>query len=122
MLFELAVAPVSLEVIEVWWAGSPSATAGNANPGGASGADAAYAGSAGDSPADSIRQCKFIGPFICTADATTVVQYQMVGVLNARTVDRYGMPIVVNQTGQALVADAVEMLIALIPLQGIVSD
>ncbi len=113
--FEFAVAPVSREMVEVWWAGSPSTTAGNANPGGTSGADAAYTGTAGDSIDDSIQQLQFIGSLIATADATAVVQYQTIGTLEL--IYRFGMPVVFNRTSQAFVADAVEMYVALIPLR-----
>ncbi len=43
---EADVAPTAGELIEIYWAESPHATAGNANPGGTSGADAAYTGTA----------------------------------------------------------------------------
>lgn len=111
---EFDVAPTSGEVVSLWWAGSPSATAGNANPGGTSGADAAYTGTAGDSLDDSIRQLQHLGNLIATADAATTVQFQQIGVVSL--VPRYGMPVVYNQTGQALEGDAVEMYVALIPL------
>lgn len=118
--FELAVAPVSGEVLELYWAESPSSTAGNANPGGTTGADAAYSGTAGDSLADSVLQLIHIGNFICTADATTVVQYQTIGFL--RKILRYGMPVVKNEAGQALHSDAVEMYIALVPMEFVIED
>jgi len=120
MALEYAVAPASGEVAELYWAESPSATAGNANPGGASGADAAYTGTAGDSIADSVKQLTLIGTMVLTADATAVVQYQTIGVLSPTM--RYGMPVVKNEGGQALHNDAAEMYVALIPIQGVVTD
>ena len=110
---EMDVAATSGEVIEFWWAESPSATAGNANPGGTSGADAAYTGTAGDSLADSILQLRPLGSLIATADIATTVQYQTIGMLVAPL--RYGMPVVLNSTGQAFEGDAVTMYVALVP-------
>jgi len=111
---EYAVAPASGVVLSIYWASSPSGTAANANPGGTSGSDAAYTGTAGDSLADSLLQLQFVGDMILTADATTVVQYQEIGLLE--DILRYGMPVVMNSGGQALHSDAVEMYVALIPL------
>lgn len=111
---EFATPPVSDEAVEVWWAGSPSATAANANPGGTTGSDAAYTGTAGDSLDDSLKQLLSTGALTVTADATTVVQYAPIGVLT--DIPRYGMPVVDNNTSDALHSDAVEMYIALLPL------
>lgn len=111
---EFAVAPASGEVVEFYWAPSPSATAATANPGGVTGSDADYTGTAGDSLADSVMQLISIGVLVCTLDATTVVQFQRVGIL--RSPMRYGSLVVKNESGQTLVADAVEMGIALYPL------
>jgi len=112
--FEFDSAPVSLQVAEVYWAGSPITTAASANPGLTTGADAAYTGTAGDSLNDSIQQLLFVGNLVATADASAVVQYQTIGVLS--NVHRYGMPVVYNRTGQAMGSDAIEMYVALIPL------
>ena len=111
---EFAVAPASGTLVEVYWASSPTTTAGNANPGGTDGTDSAYTGTAGDSLADSVLQLQYIGNLVCTADATTVVQYQEIGILENPA--RYGMPVIKNEGGQALVADAVEQYFALLPM------
>ena len=111
---EYAVAPASQVTASIYWASSPITTAGNANPGGTSGADAAYTGTGGDSLADSLLQLEFLGEMILTADATGTVQYQEVGVLENPA--RYGMPVVMNSGGQALHSDAVEMYVALLPM------
>ncbi len=111
---EFATAPADGDTVDIYWAGSPSSTAGNANPGGCSGADAAYTGTAGSTLAESLKQLQYIGSLVCTNDATTIVQYQTVGVLT--TDFQYGMPVVFVNGADALVADAVEMYIALIPL------
>lgn len=112
--FVAASGVLSGEQVELYMAWSPSSTAANANPGGCSGADAAYTGTAGDSLADSLSQLDDIGPFICTTDNTTTVQYQKVGEIFAPS--RYVSPVVFNNTTGAFVADAVEMYIALIPI------
>ena len=111
---EFASGAISNEVVDFYWAASPSTTAGNANPGGTTGADAAYTGTAGDSLADSLKQLTLIGSLTTTADQTTVVQYGHIGVLSE--IPRYGMPVVVNNSTGAFVADAVEMYVALIPV------
>ena len=69
---EFDVAPSG--VVSVHWAASNSAVAATANPGGVSGADAAYTGTAGDSLADSILQLSKIGVLFATSDADTVIQ------------------------------------------------
>jgi hypothetical protein len=113
---EPQTAPGSGETIEIYWAASPHTTAGNANPGGTSGADAAYTGTAGDSLADSLLQLDFIGSLVATSDAAGTPQYQQVGVLH--NIPRYGMPVVFNDTAVSLnTTDAVEMFIALLPLK-----
>jgi len=113
---EIASAAASGETIDFYWAGSPKGIAGNANPGGTDGTDDAYTGTAGDSLADSLKQLQYIGSLVTTADNTTVVQYGTVGSLNGSDINRFGMPVVVNNSSGALVADAVEQYVALIPI------
>lgn len=110
---EMDVAPASGAVIDFYWAASPHATAGTENPGGASGADAAYTGTAGDSLDDSLKQLIFVGSLVLTADAATVVQ-RMVFTFTPPL--RYGMPVVDNNGGQAFEGDAVEMAIKVVPI------
>jgi len=111
---EFASGAISDETVDIYLAWSPSSTAANANPGGVSGSDAAYTGTAGDSLADSVKQLEYVGSLTTTADQTTVVQYGKVGELFAPS--RYVSPVLVNNSTGALVADAVEMYIALIPI------
>ena len=110
---EYDVAPVSGNVCSLWWAASESGTAGVANPGGASGADAAYTGTAGDSLVDSIKQCDLIGALVCTSDAAVVVN-QQTWIYEPST--RYGSPIVYNEASQAFEGDDIEMSIIFTPL------
>lgn len=110
---ELDVAPASGAVVDLYMAPSPHGTAGTANPGGASGTDAAYSGTASDSLADSIKQCDHVGSLICTSDAATIVQ-QMT--FKYAPPARYVSPIVFNQSGQAFEGDDIEMSISMIPI------
>lgn len=112
---EFDVAPVSGAVVEIYWAGSPSVTAGNANPGGTSGADAAYTGTPGDSLGDSVYQLRWLGNLVCTSDLAPNVQYMVLSDIESE-IPRYGMPVIKNESGQAFEGDAVEMYFALIPL------
>ena len=110
---EFDVAPTSGNVVSLWWAPSPHATAGTANPGGASGADAAYTGTASDSLADSIKQLDLICILVATSDAATVVN-QQTGTFFPKC--RYGSPVVWNETDQAFEGDAAEMSIIFMPV------
>jgi hypothetical protein len=110
---EMAIAPASKAAIDIYWAASPHATAATLNPGGCSGADAAYTGTAGDSLDDSLMQLMYLGSISLTADATTLLQTQTFTLFPQH---RYGMPVIDNNGGQALVADAVEMFVSLTPI------
>lgn len=110
---EFDVAPLSGAIVSLWWAPSSSATAGTGNPGGVSGADAAYTGTTGDSLADSILQCDLIGNLVCTSDLATVVEFQTF-VFSPE--HRYGSIVVYNETLQAFEGDAIEMSVAFTPI------
>jgi hypothetical protein len=108
---EFDVAPTAGNVVEFYWSGSFSATAGTGNDGGASGSDAAY--KAGEE-AEWKKQLMLIGTLTATNDAATTVQYQWIGTFTPN--HRYGQVIVVNTSGQAFEGDAVEMFVALVPV------
>ena len=110
---EMAIAPTSKAAVDVYWAASPHATAGSVNPGGCSGADAAYTGTAGDSLDDSLAQLQYLGSISLTADAATVLQIQTFTLFPQH---RYGMPVIDNNGGQAMHSDAIECFIALTPI------
>ena len=116
---EWAATPTAGEVAEFWWAPSPSGTAGTANPGNASGADAAYTGYSSNGDA-SIKQCQFIGDFVATAQATGTIQKAFVG--SFRPKFRYGSLIVCNRGGSAFHNDAVEMSVLVSPEAGVITD
>jgi len=113
MAIEWDVDPTPGDVCSLWWAASPSGTAATANPGGCTGEDAAYAGTAGDSLADSIMQLTLIGNLVCTTDDAPVVQFQT---FMFSPEHRYGSPVVWNEAGQALEGDDIEMGIAFTPI------
>lgn len=112
---EFATAPSSQETVDVYVGYSNSATAGNDNPGGLSGADAAYSGTSGDSLDDSLLQLNRIGSLVATADATTALQRQQIGVIVPKA--RYASIVVDNNTSDAFHSDAVEMYVALAPME-----
>lgn len=110
---EFDVAPASLGIVSARWAASNSAASGTANPGGVTGVDAAYTGTAGDSLADSIEQLTLIGSLPATSDADTIIQ-QKAWMFFPEL--RYGSPVIYDEADQAFEGDAVEMSFALWPL------
>lgn len=110
-------APTAGGTVDVYWSPSTSATAGNDNAGGCTGADAAW-------PADGeedewAKQLMLVGSLVVTADANTV-QIQCINPA-FRPPTRYGMPVVDNNTSQAAAADAVEMAVYMVPVTETVS-
>lgn len=87
------VAPTAGNVIELYWAASHD---GSTFPGGASGTDAVYKPGEED---EWKKQLLLIGCLVVTNDAEAVVQTQ---VFVFSPPARYGCPVVVNKTGQAL--------------------
>lgn len=111
---EFDVAPTDGTTVDLYWAASLSGTAATANPGGTTGADAVYTGTAGSTLAESLLQLQQIGSLSCTNDAATVVQQQTF----ITTIPlQYGMPVVVNGGGQAFEGDAIEMSVTFTPLE-----
>ena len=110
-VIETATAPVSRLVVEFFWAASGSPTAATFNPGGTTGSDADYTGTAGDSLDDSLTQLDFIGSLPATSDATT--EQQVTFLFRPKT--QWGFPVVVNRAGVTLASDAIEMYLRMIP-------
>lgn len=109
ILSKMAVAATDGTELELWWAPSPSGTAGTSNPGNVSGTDAAYT-----TPAEYKRQLQFIGSLVLSNAAGTGAQYQVVGPFAPRL--RYGSPVLVNAaTGQALSGTAGDHVITIWP-------
>ncbi len=111
--FEVDVAPVSGEIIEVYLAPSVNSDAALDNPGGVSGSDSAYTGTAGDSLVDSLKQLDFIGAVVCTSDADPVMQTQAFAYSPHA---RYGTLVVVNNSGEAFVGDAIHHYVIFTPI------
>ena len=110
---EWDAAPADGASASLFFSPSHAAAAGTANAGGASGTDAAYTGTAGSTIAEGTQQCDLALILPCTNDAATIVQ-QITG--KYRPSSQYISPIVVNEGGQALEGDDIEMSIILIPL------
>jgi len=110
---EFDVAPLSGAIVSFWWAPSPSATAGVANPGGVSGTDGDYTGTSADSLADSILQLTLIGNLVCTSDLAPNPEYQT---FMFSPEHQYGSIVVYNETLQAFEGDAIEMGVSFTPI------
>ena len=112
--FEIAIetgasAPAKGESFELWWAASVDATAGLKNPGGTSGTDIAYK----DGEEDEWKvQLQYIGALVVTGDSQIVQRQYFKKKIRAR----YGMPVVVNKTGQTTETDHNEHYIAVHPV------
>lgn len=101
------VAPTAGKTVELYWAPSHD---GTTFPGGATGTDAAYKPGEED---EWKKQLLPIGCLVVTNDAETVVQTQ---VFVFSPPARYGCPVVVNKTGQALDESDASHKITLTPL------
>ena len=110
---EFATAPTAGNLVHMYWSPSGSAMAANANSGGASGSDAAYAGYSSNAAA-SARQLTYIGALVCTAQATTTVQVAEVGEFEPS--EQYGSLAVDNESGVTMMSDAVEMHVVFDPI------
>ena len=109
---ELDVDLTAAGYIEVYWSSSPSATAATSNTGGATGADGSYT----DGVNSHKEHLQFIGALTLPATCDDDIGYD--GIINSgfAPAERYGMPIVINRSGQALEAAAQTMFITLIPI------
>lgn len=101
--------------IELWWGASTSATAGTDNPGGLSGTDATF----NTAPDEYKQQLIFIGSLALSNNAGTGVQKQRF-VFSPPC--RYGMPVVVNKSGQTLGSTAGDHTVTLTPIEEAVED
>lgn len=110
---EMAATPVTGDVIEFYWNSSPDSTAANGNMGYTTGSDAAFTGSPA-TLAEAVAQLQFIGVLVCSADATTTIQTQVVGTFSPGA--RYGSLVVKNESGAAFHSDAVETHIVMNPV------
>lgn len=111
--FEFAATPTTGEVVELYWAPSPEATAADGNVMNIDGVDAAAPSGIG-TLGELVKASQFIGNFICTNDATGAVQTGVVGILIPT--ERYGILIAKNESGTAFHSDAVESHIVFSPV------
>jgi hypothetical protein len=112
--FEIAATPTAGNPIEIWWAPSPSASAGTDEVGNIAGTDSAYSGYSSNLAA-SVPQLVFVGNFVCTAQATATVQKGFVGIFCPPT--RYGTLVVYNKSGAALHSSATNMFVQFVPIE-----
>lgn len=98
--------------VDYYWSSSPSGTAATSNTGGATGSDAAYT----DGVDSHKEHLTYIGSLNLPITADDDILYE--GVINGcfSPPERYGMPVVINRSGQAFEADADKIYFALIPL------
>lgn len=99
------VAANSGEVVALYWLPSNRSAASEGNVHSVGGADAGAPSGFGDL-SELTKAATVIGNFICTDDATTVVQMKSVGIFVPTT--RYGILLVVNESGGAIHSDDVE--------------
>jgi hypothetical protein len=120
---EFDSAPTAGASTQISWSSSAVAASGTGNDGGvaASGADGPWS-PGGDAEADREEYANHLttmGVFPAAADAAPTHQ---VATINEYFVPptRYGFPIAFNQAGVALEGDAVEMYVALIPIDEVI--
>lgn len=111
LTFSVGSAATNGTQIELYWASSPSATAGTSNPGGTSGTDATF----NTTPDEYKLQLQFIGSMVLSNNASTGVQTQWIGPFVPK--HRYGMPVVYNKSGQTLGSTAGDHTVTLYPRQ-----
>ncbi len=94
----IGTAPTAGGTVDCYWAPSVSGTAGTANPGGVSGSDGNYTGTAGSSLAESLKLLQFLGSLIVTLDEDGDYEQQSHIVILPT---QYGSLVVVNNTDSA---------------------
>lgn len=116
VLFTSSVASAATQgkEVELYWAASTSATAGTDNPGNTDGTDSALS-----NPDEVKLQLIYIGAIILSNARGTNVQKQRF-VFSPPC--RYGMPVVVNKSGQALGSTAADHEVILSPIEEAIED
>lgn len=112
---EYALAPADGNTVDLYWAASlkDDDNATDANPGGISGQDSVYTGTAGSTLAESLKQLQFIGSLKATNDATPIVQQQS---FRVAIPSQFGSLVVVNTSSTVeFHIDADEMSITFTP-------
>ena len=98
---------------------SDSGTPNANNPANLSGTDAAYAGYSSNKD-DALQHLEHVGTLVTTGDATPTVQAAECG--DFSPLDRYVCFVIDNQSGAALHSSDANMVIELIPIEGIQED
>lgn len=97
--------------IEVYHSSSPSGTAATGNTGGATGSDAAYTPGVNSQ----VEHLMLVGILSLPATCDDDIAYD--GIIGYITIpERYGMPVIVNKSGQALEVTADKMYVAYLPV------
>lgn len=107
-------APTAGNLVELWWADSPSATAGTDNAGAASGTDAAFA-----TPGEYKFQLQYVGALYLSNNAGTAVQEQHFDFYPG---SRYGMPVLVNSSGVAGSGTAGNFEVRIVPVDDVAAS
>lgn len=88
---------------DIYWASSVSSVAAIANPGGVTGSDSAYTGTAGSTLGESLKDLQFLGPLMLTFDGSSIIQ-QATFLVTLPT--QYGTLVVVNDIlGEGILAN-----------------
>jgi len=95
-------APTAGEVVDVYWASSAD---GTDYDGEVSGSDAAY------NDENDMKRLNYVGSLVCTNDTDPQIQSWLY-FLPAR----YGVPVVSNQSGQALTATGTDQILTVTPI------
>lgn len=104
--------PSAGESVDFYWAASVSSVAATANPGGVTGSDGAYSGTAGSTLAESLKELQFLGSLIITADDDDPVQ-QTTFCVTLPT--QFGTLVVVNNSSANLAVDGENLSITFTP-------
>lgn len=111
------------EVVDFYMAWSNNATAANANPGGITGSDAAYAGYSAGSLAESLKQLDFLGSMSMDNVITTDQTQIDTSIARFTIKHRYGTLVVHNRAASAAFhSDMVETSFAITKLQFSIED
>jgi len=116
---EFVGAPADGDYVDLYWGASLSSGPSIANPGGLTGADGDYTGTAAGTRAEGLLQLQHIGRLMVQHDAQPVVQQQtsFISRFIAIIPLRFGMPVVVNYASTPFEDDAVEMSVTFTPLE-----
>lgn len=112
---EYATTPADGDTVELYWAASlkDDDSSSLANPGGVTGSDSNYTGTAGSTLEESLKNLQFIGSLKATNDANPIVQQQS---FRVAIPTQFGSIVVVNTSSTVeFHTDAAEMSITFSP-------